>query len=189
MSSVEEILEMSVEDLKKAMISLGQDPSGLKKSAMQGILIQHGVGASVQATSLPMDTASGPLPPFLAKLAPELQLQWWMRQEEKRAIQEEKRAAEAKALADHNLAVERFRMEQEAKAAVASAAAQAAAAAAAAAALVEREKREAAAAAAAAAAQVDRDKREAALVSARIEAEMKAAELDARRAEAEAQRA
>jgi len=156
MTTVKEILSMNVDELRVAVTDIGQDPKAMTKIAMQEILLHAAESGS------PAAAAEGValVPSFIAKLAPELQLQWWLKQEEasqaERKIQAEK---EARAMA-----LEQFRLEAEVKATAFAAAAQ-----------LDAEKRDAEA-------KLEAEKRQAAFVSAKLEADMKAAEFDARRA-------
>jgi len=184
---------MQVDELKQAMASVGHDPKNLNKSAMQEILMQKLLTGGTEGAAASAGATSSQLPPFFSKLAPELQLQWWMRQEEKqaaeakalqdqaKALQDQKaaeakalldhKAAEAKALLEHQQAVERFKLENEAKVAATELALN-----------KLKLENEAKAAAAAAAFQADAEKREAAFASAKLDAELRVAEHEAQRA-------
>jgi len=167
---------MPVDDLKQAMLSQGQDPKAMTKPVMQDFLIQRLTGATSSAVGIDV----GALPPFIAKLAPELQLQWWMKQEEKAVAQAEAEAQ--RQAAEANLEAQRIKMQAENEFALQKVKLEAEAA-------LQKAKLEAEikASAAAAAAQVEKEKREAAFEAAKLEAKMKADELEAQRVQQAAQ--
>ena len=116
MTTVKEILSMNVDELRVAVTDMGQDPKAMTKIAMQEILLHAAESGSPTAAV----EGAALVPSFIAKLAPELQLQWWLKQEEasqaERKIQAEKGA--------RAMALEQFRLEAEVKATSFAAAAQ-----------------------------------------------------------------
>lgn len=148
---------MQAEELKQALVQLGFDPKNSPKPAMQDFLIQRllstTASVSAPAASPKASAESAGVPAFIAQLAPELQLQWYLRQEERATILAKAQTETAAAAAAAAATTERLKLENAARAE-----------------------------AAAAAARIEKEKRDAAAAAAKLEADMKAADLEAKRA-------
>ena len=122
--TVEQIMDMSVDELKTVLTSLQLTPEGASKKALQTQVIK---ALFATAPSELLEKEEAPfaemfVPPFVTKLAPELQLQWWL-EERKRAesleAYERKRAFENEQRALENEQEERKRaLEREQRAAI-----------------------------------------------------------------------
>ena len=75
-----DILTMTSEDLRKYVSNLGQDPKSMSKTDMQTWLIEKVQVVPSEAASA-VEIPSMPL--FVSKLTPELQLQYYLKKEEK----------------------------------------------------------------------------------------------------------
>jgi hypothetical protein len=93
---VKDILEMSAEDLKKTAGQRGFDPKGLTKAAMQDLLIRDILKPALEekpAEYAPSESGVAfALPAFVAKLSPELQLQWFLEDSKIKAQRETEEA-------------------------------------------------------------------------------------------------
>ena len=112
--TVREILDMAVDELKKALVDLDPsvDTKGMTKATMQELLMER----CVEKPTTELISADTGVPAFVLKLPPELQLQWWMKQEEKATSFADKEAAFQRERELKELALEKAKIEAQMKA-------------------------------------------------------------------------
>jgi hypothetical protein len=111
---IREVLEMNTEELKRLMSQFGFEGKSMQKTAMQDLLIKEILKQAPEPDVKGGEFATAEagmgivIPPFIAKLAPELQLQWFLEDSKIKALKE---AEEVKA--NHLLAMKQVDLESQ----------------------------------------------------------------------------